>query len=319
MPLLLELEAFVAAASSAPAPPSDLPVAERRAAAHAGIAQTFLAMVEPGPQLADVRNLRVPVDGGEVPVRVYRPVDAAPLPCHLYFHGGGFWVGTIDHSDHACRDLASAAECVVISVGYRLAPEHPFPTPPEDCYAALCWTVEHAADLGIDPSNVSVGGVSAGGNLAAVLSLMARDRGGPSIVFQVLEIPVIDLTMSFPSVETNGEGYVLTKQGMSSYRAQYLTSTDQQRHPYASPIFADDLSGLPPALVMTAEFDPLRDEGEAYARRLEDAGVPAVARRWEGHIHSSMSFTRISPSARTCQDEIASALRASYRSRKTTP
>ena len=172
---------------------------------------SFVALSEPGPDVAQIDDRVIPVDGGEITVRVYTPDGDGPFPAHVYFHGGGFWLGDLDFSDGTCRELCDGAKCVVVSVDYRLAPEHTYPTAPEDSYAALLWTVAHADELGIDTTRVSVGGASAGGNLAAVVALMARDRSGPPLVAQVLEIPVTDLTMSQPSVVENGEGYLLTR------------------------------------------------------------------------------------------------------------
>ncbi|MHB8463348.1 MAG: alpha/beta hydrolase [Acidimicrobiales bacterium] len=209
--------------------------------------------------------------------------------------------------------MATGAGCIVASVEYRLAPDHPFPTEPEDCYRALYWLVEHADTLGIDPTRISVGGASSGGNLAAVVALMARDRGGPPLVAQILEVPVIDLTLSQPSIEENGDGYLLTRAAIEQSYRYYLTDPADATNPYASPIFAHDLAGLPPALIMTCEFDPLRDEGEAYARRLADAGVPTTLRRWDGQIHGSHVLDKLLPAEATqARQMIIAALRAAY-------
>jgi acetyl esterase len=221
-------------------------------------------------------------------------------------------LGTLEHSDNGCRAIAADAECVVVSVDYRLAPEAKFPVPTEDCYAALCWVVDNAFELGIDPSRISVGGGSAGGNLSAVVALMARDRGGPPLVLQVLEIPVTDLTMSQPSIDSN-DGYLLTRVGMEQYRDHYLAEPKDATNPYASPLLAKDLGGLPPALVMTAEFDPLRDEGEAYAARLAVAAVEVDAMCWEGQFHGSQSMAKLIPDeAAEYHREVTSALRKAY-------
>lgn len=311
MPLLPELEPIVQAAAAAPRSVANQSVSRLRAAAHADMERSFLSMVEKGPEVASVVDHEVPVDGGTVRVRVYTPHGAGPFGAHVYFHGGGFWLGTVDHFDDSCREVARGAGCVVASVEYRLAPEHRFPTAAQDCYAALCWVVDHADQLQVDPGRVSVGGSSAGGNLAAVVSLMARDRGGPAIILQVLEIPVTDLTLSQPSMSENGEGYVLTRAGMDACRRYYAREADFT-HPYASPLLAEDLAGLPPAVVMTAEYDPLRDEGEAYARRLDEAGVVVEATRWEGHIHGSMSFTKLLASARQYRDEVIGAVKRAH-------
>jgi acetyl esterase len=290
--------------------PDGLTVAEQRAQIHVMMDMSFVAMGEDTIEVGEVIDHRVPVDGGEITVRVYTPASAGPFPAHLWIHGGGFWLGTLDQFDAACRHIAVKAECVVASVDYRLAPEHKFPTPPEDCYAALEWLVAQASALQVDTNRISVGGASAGGNLSAVVALMARDRGGPPLVLQVLDIPVTDLTMSHPSITENGEGYMLTKEGCAQYVGYYLDDPTDATHPYASPFFADDLSGLPPALVTTAEFDPLRDEGEAYAERLRAAGVPVDLWRMDGHIHGSMAFTKMMPSAQEHHRRTIAALRA---------
>jgi acetyl esterase len=180
------------------------------------------------------------------------------------------------------------------------------------CYSALLWTVAHADELQIDPSRVSIGGGSAGGDLAAVVAMMARDRDGPPLVLQVLDIPVTDLTMSCPSVVENGEGYLLTREAIEQYVDLYLEDPSDAKNPYASPLLAEDLSGLPPAIVMTAEFDPLRDEGEAYAARLAAAGVPVTHRRWLGHVHGSSGMTGLLTSACEWRSEVIDAMRAAY-------
>jgi len=271
------------------------------------------AFADAAPEVAGIADHPVPVPDGEIAVRIYTPFGPGPFPAHLFLHGGGFWLGTLDQFDARCCETAQSAGCVVAAVGYRLAPRYKFPTAPEDCYAALRWLVDNAAALGVDERRVSVGGVSAGGNLAAVVALMARDRGGPPLVFQVLEVPVTDLTLSFPSITENGEGYLLTKESCARYVELYLADPTQATHPYASPHFADDLSRLPPALVLTAEFDPVRDEGEAYARRLEAAGVAVTLVRMKGHIHGSMAFTELLPSAREHRELLHVSLREAYR------
>jgi acetyl esterase len=295
MPVLPGLQVILDAVNASPPQVEGLSVAEARDVAHASMAMSFGATQADGPPMEDVHDHQVAVDGGEITVRVYRPEGDGPFPCHVYFHGGGFWLGNLDMSDASCRATAVDAGCVVASVDYRLAPEAKFPVPAEDCFTALTWVVDHAADLGVDTSRLSVGGGSAGGNLAAVVSLMARDRGGPSIILQVLEIPVTDLTMSQESVRSNGVGFLLTTRSIEQYTSYYLADPADATNPYASPLLADDLSGLPPAVVMTAELDPLRDEGEAYARRLAEAGVPVQATRWDGQFHGSQMMAKLIP------------------------
>ena len=314
MPVLPALQPILDAVTAAPTSSASATVEEARATAHAMMEMSFSALSLPAPEVASQTDHQVDVAGGKIAVRVYRPEGDGPFPCHVYIHGGGFWLGDLDMSDTFCRSVAVGAGCIVASVDYRLAPEVKFPVPTEDCYAALLWVVDHAAELDIDPSRVSVGGGSAGGNLTAVTALLARDRGGPPLVLQVLEIPVCDLTMSQPSIEENGEGYLLTRSGMEAYRDYYLADPADATNPYASPLLAPDLSGLPPALVMTCEFDPLRDEGEAYAKRLAEAGVPVTHRRWDGHFHGSLSMGQLVPDDATAYiDQICAALREAYR------
>jgi acetyl esterase len=305
-----------------PLDPLLLPIIDAMNAARFGsaLAPAETGSVADGPELADdapgvagVTDHRIPVTGGEITVRIYTPFGSGPFPAHLYFHGGGFWLDTLDQSDRKCRATANGAGCVVAAVAYRLAPRHKFPTAPDDCFAALEWLVDHADELGIDASRVSVGGVSSGANLATVVALITRDRGGPPLVFQVLEVPVTDLTLSFPSMVENGRGYVLTEDACARNARLYLADPSQATDPYASPYFADDLTGLPPALIVTAEFDPVRDEGEAYARRLVAAGVSVTAIRMAGHIHGSMAFTKLLPSARDLRELVHEQLREAYR------
>jgi acetyl esterase len=255
----------------------------------------------------------VPADGGEILVRAYRALDSgASVPGHVYVHGGGWWLGTLEHRDRLCAARAVSTGCVVVSVAHRLAPEHRYPGPVEDVYAALRWVVANAPDLGIDGSRVSIGGDSSGANLAAAAALISRDRGGPALVAQVLEIPALDLTMSQPSIEEYAEGYALTRHDLAANIDHYC-DRGQRGEPYASPALAADLSRLPPALIMTAEYDVLRDDGELYGRRLNEAGIPAGTICWSGHIHGSHEMTAVLPSARDWQATVESYLREANR------
>ena len=255
------------------------------------------------------REFKIAVSAGSIQVRQYSPEkNPVGLPCYLYFHGGGFWLGTLDQTDANCRAMAKDANCVVVSVDYRLAPEHKFPTAAEDCYAALIWVSEHAGELGIDPSRIAVGGGSAGGNLAAVVALMARERGGPHLVFQVLEIPVTDFTR-LDALQVPSEGLTVPS-GKEQYRSYYLSTDADASNPHASPLLAADHAGLPPALVMCAEYDPLRPEGEAYADSLRKAGVSVEYHCWEGQFHGSQGMAKLIPAeAKAYHDMLVGALR----------
>ncbi|HEV8297393.1 MAG TPA: alpha/beta hydrolase [Acidimicrobiales bacterium] len=295
MALLPALQAVLDSAASAARPDAGATIDELRARAHESMLATFLAFSGPPAPIARIDEHLAPVEGDKIRVRVYTPLGEPPFGVHVYFHGGAFWLGHPEHFDTGSCNLAAGAGCVVASVDYRLAPEHPFPTPVEDCYAALQWVVANAPSLGVDPTRVSIGGGSAGGSLTAAVALMARDRGGPDLALQVLEIPVTDLTMSQPSVVENGTGYLLTRESIAQYVDYYTPNPADRTSPYASPLLAADLRGLPPALVTTMEYDPLRDEGESYARRLQEAGVPVSHRRWGGHFHGSMAFVTLCP------------------------
>jgi acetyl esterase len=275
--------------------------AQMRASVHAIQDRLRPILTHPGPGLVRIFDEAVPVGRGRIGVRVYRPREDEPLPAHVYLHGGGWWQGTVDHVDAQCRRLARAAGCVVVSVEYRLAPEYRFPVPLEDCYAALAWVAAHGDRLAIDVRRISIGGSSAGANLAAAVTLLARDRGGPAIVAQVLEVPVVDLTMSHPSIAELADNRALPRQDLLRAVDFYIGKDIDPTNPLVSPIYAD-LQGLPPALVMTAECDPLRDEGEAYGRKLQEAGVPAIVHRWPGMTHGSAAFDRIVPDIAEAHD-----------------
>ena len=265
-----------------------------------------------GPEVAGIENRRIPGPEVEIPVRVYTPEGKAPFPTLMYFHGGGWVYGTLDMVDATCRHLCVGGQCVVVSVDYRLAPEAKFPAAADDCYAATEWVYKTASAVGVDPARIAVGGSSAGGNLAAAVCLMARDRGGPLLSFQLLVVPVIDRNFETPSYYQHSDGYLLTRDTMSWYWDHYLSAPSDASNPYAAPIQAKDLSGLPPALVITAEYDPLRDEGEAYARRLESAGVSTVCTRYDGMIHGFFGMYDALDRAKEAVSQASAALRNAF-------
>jgi len=254
------------------------------------------AMDDP-PEVAAVEDRVIPGPAGDLPVRIYTPDAPAPRPVMAFFHGGGFVICSVETHDGLARRLANATGAVVVSVEYRLAPDARCPAAAEDCYAATQWAHDHAATLGADSGRLIVAGDSAGGNLAAVVTLMARERGAPPIAHQVLVYPVIDAACDAPSYTENAEGYFLSAAGMHWFWDQYLGLDGDGTHHHASPIRASDFSGLPPAVVITAEFDPLRDEGEAYAEALRAAGVPVTMQRYDGMIHGFVSMPMMFPEA----------------------
>ncbi len=266
---------------------------------------------EPEP-VANVENRVIPGPASAIPVRIYTPAGNGPFPVLVFFHGGGWVICNLDTHDNICRSLTNQAACIVVSVDYRLAPEHKFPAAPQDCYAATRWVAGNATQLNGDPSRVAVGGDSAGGNLAAVISQMARDRSGPLLVFQLLIYPATDLTANTPSSEENAHGYGLDRQDGDWFMNHYLNGEEDKLNPLASPHLAPDLSGLPPALIITAQYDPLRDEGELYGQRLKAAGVPVTISRYNGMIHGFLSMASILDQGKQAIAECAAALQAAF-------
>lgn len=268
------------------------------------------ALVGGDQPIGETRELRVDGSVGSLAARLFVPQDlvtsAGEDPLLVFFHGGGFATGSPDSHDAPCRVLAERAGVRVLSVGYRMAPEHRFPAAIEDCAAAYHWVVEHAAELGADPARLGVGGDSAGGNLAAVTAIRAARAGWP-LKHQLLIYPVTDFAAQTPSRETFGQGFFLTSEAMDQAEAHYLGG-QEPRQPDASPLFAELPPGLAPAYVATAGFDPLRDEGEAYAAKLEEAGVECVAVRFPGHIHSFLHVVGVGRSSRAAVEQIADAL-----------
>ena len=250
----------------------------------------------------------VPGPAGAIPVRIFRPSANTDLPVLVYFHGGGWVQGDLDTHDNITRALCQYGDCVVVSVDYRLAPEHRFPAAFDDAYTATCWVAANATELGIDPTRLAVGGDSAGGNLAAAVAQRGRDDSALAIAFQLLIYPVTDLSLGFPSMQEFADGYRLTRAAMACFIEHYLGPQGNRNDPRAAPLLAPDLTGLPPALVLTAGCDPLRDEGKAYADKLAQAGVTVEYRCFDGMIHGFVGMPGALKQATIAQREAAAAL-----------
>lgn len=254
---------------------------------------------------------------GEIPIRIYIPRPSEKLPILVYFHGGGWIVGSIESHDHICRAIANSAQVIVVSVDYRLAPENPFPIGLEDCYTATKWVAQHATTFQGDPSRIAVAGDSSGGNLAAAVALMTRDQNGPELLYQVLIYPITDYhTPGTPSYEEFSTGYLLSRKDMEQYWNYYLSSPEQAKNSYASPLQATDFRGLPPALVITAEYDPLRDEAEAYAMRLQEAGISVKLKRYQGMIHGFLRNMHFLDDGKNAVEYIGHTLRHVFAGKK---
>jgi len=274
--------------------------------------ETRPASTPPAPEIGAVRDLMA--DG--IPVRAYRPKGvpaATALPVLVYYHGGGWVIGDLETHDVLCRQLAASAGIAVVAVDYRLAPEHKFPAAVDDAWAATRWVVGHAAELGVDGSRLAVGGDSAGGNLAAVVALMARDAGAPPIRLQMLNYPVTDLAAESPSYAEFADGFMLTRASMRWFADHYLPRKEDALDWRVSPLRARSLAGVAPALVVTAGFDPLRDEGDAYARRLREAGVRVDHICYGGMVHGFLPMGRLIDAGNRGVEQIAAALREALR------
>ncbi|MGC0416570.1 alpha/beta hydrolase [Embleya sp. AB8] len=316
MPVAPQIQPILDAVAAAPPLPADLPLAERRTASNKGLQTSILAFAEPAPEGVTTRDVSITVkepEPGKITARVYTPAGAAPRggrPGYVYLHDGAWWHGAVADADAHCAHIAAESGAVVISVEYRLAPEFKFPWPLEDVYAAWIWVQERAFQLGVNADKVAIGGSGAGGNLAAACTIMLRDRRQPTPLAQVLDGAILDLTLSRKSVAENGEGYLLTRADLEHAVQLYLTSPRSERtDPLASPLLTEDLAGLPAALVLTGEYDPLRDEGEEYAKRLAEAGVPVQATRQDGFVHGAGELTALLPQAREHRSTIAAFLR----------
>ncbi len=259
-------------------------------------------------EVAEVRDALA----GAIPVRVYRSEVGRTLPALVYFHGGGWVRGSLNTHDVLCRALANGGACAVVSVDYRMAPEHTFPTAIDDAFAATRWVFANARELDVDAERIAVGGDSAGGNLAAAVALLARENGGPSLVHQLLIYPVTDYNLNTSSYLANATGFMLTREAMRFYWKLYLRSDADGDDPRASPLRAPALNGLPPALVITAEFDPLLDEGRAYADRLRAAGVPVTYSEYAGMIHGFVTSAGVLDQGKAAVAEAGAALRAAF-------
>ena len=306
MPLHPQAQAFIETINALDRPPlSEMTVAMAR--------EGLRGLLPPSDeQIGAIADFELPGgDGQPVRARAYTPLaaHAGPLPLVMFLHGGGWIGGDLDSHDATCRALANASGCKVVAIDYRLAPEHKFPAGLNDCFAALRWLAEHAADLGIDARRIAVCGDSAGGNLAAAVALMVRDRGGPAIALQVLVYPVTHHAFDTPSYRTYGQGYLLTLEGMQWNWNHYLPDAAAGRDPLASPLLAPDLRGLPPALVIVAECDPLCDESEAYAKRLAEAGVAVDCKRYDGMLHAFFTLGQVFDDGRASVAYAGEALR----------
>jgi acetyl esterase len=311
MPLDPQAQALLDQLKALGAPPlNELSPPDARVAAQA------LGSLSGAPEaVAKVENRTISGPAGALPVRIYTPAGSGPFPVLVFFHGGGWVIGDLETQDGPCRKLANGADCVVVSVNYRLAPEHKFPAAAADAYAATQWVAANAASINADAARIAVGGDSAGGNLTAVTAQMARDRGGPGLVFQLLIYPVTDGACDTASYRDNADGCLLTKEMMLWFWNHYVRNAADRQDPMAAPLRAPSLQGLPPALVQTAEFDPLRDEGEAYAARLKEAGVPVQLTRYNGMIHGFFGMASVIDQANSAIGEAAAALRSGFATR----
>jgi acetyl esterase len=308
MALHPQVEGLLAQMAADGAPPiSSLTIVEARA-----MPANLVALGGDPPAVASVRDVSMPVDGGSISLRVYTPLGDGPHPVTVFFHGGGWVIGDLDSHDPLCRDLCAGSSSVVVAVDYRMAPEHRFPVAPNDCFAAVRWVADHADELGVDADRLAVCGDSAGGNLSAVVTQMARQAGGPSIAFAALIYPATDMTDESGSIVENGSGYFLEKNDMDWFMGHYLTA--EQRHdPLASPALAADLAGLPAAFVAVCEYDPLRDQGIAYAEKLEAAGVTTELKVYAGLIHAAANMPAVLDGGRELVDDVADRLGTALR------
>jgi len=309
MPVDPQIQALLDRGTGVPATHT-LPVAEERR-----LYEARIAVMAPPAKVAKVEERRIDGPGGPIELRIYTPVGTGPFPLMVFFHGSGFVLCSLDTHDRGCRNYCNAAGCVVVSVDYRLAPEHKFPAGPEDCYAATSWAAAHAGELNANAAHIVLAGDSAGGNMVAVTALMARDRGGPPLCGQLMIVPVTGYPKpGYPSYVENAQGYGLTAAGMRWYWGHYLNNEAEADNPYASPVRAANLRGLPPALIITAELDVLRDEGEDYGKRLADAGVPTQVTRYEGVHHGFFGMQAVLDKSKRAMEEVTVWLKQRFAS-----
>ncbi len=301
-----EIRSLLEAMAAEGGPPMEtLSIAEARE-----VAQSLDQLSGDPEAVSRVEDRKIAGRSSEIPVRIYVPDGDGPFPGVVYLHGGGWVIGGLDTHDKICRALGRRAGAVVVSVDYRRAPEHAFPAALEDSVDAVAWVADNAAALRIDSQRLVIAGDSAGGAMSTIVAAKARDTGGPALALQVLVYPVADLS-SFDTASHRefAEDHFLTQSLMEWFATQYIPRAADRTQPDASPAFIDDLRGLPPALVITAECDPLRDEGEAYAKRMQDSGVPVTLTRYAGMIHPFLHFIGVTPGANKALDEIAAAIR----------
>lgn len=302
------LDQFAAAKAAGAKSIEDMSVQENRD----GLGAFYSGVVGDVQEVAKVEDVTIPVDEGEITLRLYTPEGKGPFPVLVYYHGGGWALGDLEVIDPILRSVTNATNSLVVSVDYRLSPEYKFPIPVEDCYTATKWVEDNIASYNGDPRFIAVAGDSAGGNLAAVVPLMAKERGGPNIGLQILLYPVTDFSFDTQSYIDNGKDHYLETTAMYWFAEQYLNDENEKSNPFAAPLQAKDLSGLPQALVITAEYDVLRDEGEAYAKRLAAAGVQVEHTRYDGQIHGFFWMPVITSDANRALEQIKNALQKAF-------
>ncbi len=306
MPLDAQVEGLLKAMAEQGAPPlHTLSVADARAMA---ASEPMLQLAGEPIEVGSVSDITIPVDGAEIAARVYTPESTGPHPVVMFFHGGGWVICNLDTHDNVCRPICRDADAIVVSVDYRMAPEHRFPTAANDCFAATRWVADNAASLGGDAHRLAVCGDSAGGNLSAVVSQMARDAGGPEISFAALIYPAVDMTDHGGSMIENATGYFLEMATMEWFTNHYV-SPDDYSNPLASPLLNPNLAGLPPCFIATCEYDPLRDQGEAYGAALRANGVAAENKRYDGLIHAAVNMTGVLDGGRALVADVSARLR----------